>query len=132
MMRPGVGVGVFVKKDNRFLIQKRIGAHGEGTWCLPGGHLEYGETPEQTAARETKEEVNVDIQNAKVVGVTNDFMPDHEKHYITIFVEAEYAGGEARIMEPDKLTEIRWCEMDDLPEPLFIPFKNFVQGNRML
>jgi len=131
MMRPGVGVGVFVKRDGKVLIQKRIGSHGEGTWSLPGGHLEYGETPEQTAIRETKEEVNVDIKNVKVVGITNDFMPDYEKHYITIFVEAEYGGGDPSINEPNKTTDVRWCEIDNLPEPMFIPLKNFISNNRL-
>lgn len=91
-MRPGVGVGVIVKKDNKILLQQRKRSHGTGTWSLPGGHIEYGETPEVTAAREAKEEANVEIRNSKVVGVTNDFMPEEEKHYITIFVEAKYAG----------------------------------------
>ena len=39
--RPKVGLGVFVFKDNKFLIQKRINSHGHNTWCLPGGHLEF-------------------------------------------------------------------------------------------
>jgi len=132
MMRPVVGVGVFVKKDGKVLIQKRISSHGIGTWCLPGGHLEYGETPEQTAAREAKEEVNVDIKNAKIVGITNDFMPDDKRHGVTIFVEAEYAGGEPKINEPHKTTDVRWCEIDKFPEPIFIPVKNFIENNRML
>ena len=131
MMRPSVGVGVFVKKDGKVLIQKRISSHGIGTWCLPGGHLEYGETPEQTATRETKEEVNVDIKNAKIVGITNDFMPDDKRHSITIFVEAEYAGGEAIPREPDKTIDVHWCALDSLPEPMFIPLKNFINNNRM-
>ena len=98
-MRPGVGVGVIVKKDGKVLMQKRMGAHGEGTWSFPGGHLEFGESPEQTAVRETKEEVNVDIKNAKIVGLTNDVHHSENKHYITIFVEAEYAGGDIKPLE---------------------------------
>jgi len=132
MMRPGVGVGVLVKKDGKILIQKRIGAHGAGTWSLPGGHMEYGETPEQTAAREAKEEVNVDIKNSKVVGVTNDFMPNDEKHYITIFVEADYASGEPIPKEPDKIADMMWCALEEIPEPMFIPLKNFIDKKRLL
>ncbi len=132
MNRPGVGVGVFVKKDGKILMQRRIGAHGTGTWCLPGGHLEYSETPEQTAVRETKEEVNVLIKNPHVVGLTNDLHESEGKHYITIFVEAEYAGGEPRINEPNKTTDVRWCSFDDLPQPLFLPLKNFVENKRLL
>lgn len=132
MNRPGVGVGVIVKKDDKILLQKRRGSHGEGTWSLPGGHLEYGETPEQTAAREAKEEVNVDIINAVVVGLTNDINAGENKHYITIFVEADYAGGEPKINEPEKISDMRWCTWDKLPQPLFIPLKNFVEKKRLL
>jgi len=130
-MRPGVGVGVILKKGNNVLLFKRKNVHGEGTWCLPGGHMEYGETPEQTAVRETKEEVNLKICNAKVVGITNDFMPEKEKHYVTIFVEAEFNEGTAKISEPEKMSELGWFAMDSLPEPLFIPFKNFVEDRRL-
>lgn len=63
--RPGVGVGVLVTREGKVLIQRRTNAHGEGTWSLPGGHMEFGESPEQTAAREAKEEVNVDIARAR-------------------------------------------------------------------
>ncbi len=42
--RPKVGLGVLIFKDGKVLLGKRKGAHGEGTWCPPGGHLEFGET----------------------------------------------------------------------------------------
>lgn len=129
-MRPGVGVGVFVMKDGKFLLQKRQGSHGAGSWSLPGGHMEYGETPEQTAAREAKEEFDVEIKNPKVIGVTNDFFPADSKHYITIFVEAEYAGGEPKIMDSSS-AEMGWFSKEALPAPLFIPLKNFFENKRL-
>ncbi len=128
--RPKVGVGIFVKKDGKVLLQLRKGAHGEGTWSLPGGHMEFGESPEQTGAREAKEEVNVDVKNAKVVGVTNDVMG--EKHYVTFFVEADYAGGDVKSNEPDKISEVAWFSLSSLPSPLFVPLKNFVEKKRLL
>lgn len=41
---PRVGIGVFIFKNNKFLMGCRKGAHGEGTWSIPGGHLEFGES----------------------------------------------------------------------------------------
>ncbi len=131
MMRPGVGVGVFVMKDGKFLLQKRQGSHGAGSWSLPGGHMEYGETPEQTAVRETKEEFDVSIKNPKIIGITNDFMPADSKHYITIFVEAEYDAGEPKIMDTSS-AEMGWFSKDGLPSPLFIPLKNFIENKKLL
>jgi len=130
--RPGVGIGVLVKRDGKILLQKRIGAHGTNTWSPPGGHMEYGETPEQTAIRETKEEVNVEINNPRVVGVTNDIHHAESKHYITIFVEADYAGGEPKLNEPDRTADVKWFSLDELPQELFLPFRNFVENRRLL
>ena len=57
--RPKVGFGVFVMKEGKFLIGKRKNAHGEGSWSLPGGHLEFKESWEECAVREVLEEVGV-------------------------------------------------------------------------
>ena len=68
-----VGVGVFVVKNDKFLVQKRIGAHGANTWAPPGGHMEFGETWEQTTVREVHEETGLNVSNVLFVGLTNDF-----------------------------------------------------------
>jgi len=127
MERPKVGVGVIVRKDGKVLLQRRTGSHGAGMWSLPGGHLEFGEQIEDCAARETLEEAGIAIKDIKVVGFTNDIMPDG-KHYITIFVESTHVGGEARINEPSKCTGIGWFSWDSLPQPLFWPLKSFVEN----
>ena len=57
--KPKVGVAVIVVKDNQVLMGKRIGSHGENTWAFPGGHLEFGETPEECATRELFEETGL-------------------------------------------------------------------------
>ncbi len=51
-----VGIGVIVYQDNNVLLGKRKNSHGHGQWALPGGHLEFGETPEQCTIREVKQE----------------------------------------------------------------------------
>jgi 8-oxo-dGTP diphosphatase len=130
-MRPGIGVGVIIKKEGKILLLKRKGAHGAGTWSLPGGHMEYGETPEQTAVREAKEETSLEVSNPKVIGITNDFMPDEGKHYFTIFVEADFLGGTAANAEPDSASDMGWFSKESLPSPLFIPLKNFLDNKRL-
>ena len=54
--RVQVGLGIIVVKDGKVLLGKRKSAHGKGTWCFPGGHLEFSESWEDCAKRETKEE----------------------------------------------------------------------------
>lgn len=118
-----VGIGVIVVKDGKFLLQKRTGSHGEGTWSLPGGHLEFGESFEDTAKREVKEETNLDIQNIQFAAVTNDIFKAENKHYVTVWILSEYSGGELKNMEPHKCTEQGWFTLDTLPEPLFPSWK---------
>jgi 8-oxo-dGTP diphosphatase len=59
------------------------------------------------------------LEIIRVGTVTNDYFPDEEKHYITIWMLSEYAGGEPSIMEPEKCEAQEWYTFDTLPEPLF-------------
>ena len=93
-----VGVGVFILKSTqeshsnpRFLLGERLNAHGAGTYALPGGHLEFGETPEACAAREVEEEtgLKVNVNGVRFLTATNDYMPADSKHYVTVFTVCE-------------------------------------------
>ena len=88
----GVGVGVFVtdpKHPGCILLSRRKSSAGAGTWALPGGHLEFGETFEQCAARETKEETDVDLTNIRVVCVNNAVDLPANYHYVVVFLRGE-------------------------------------------
>lgn len=126
--RPKVGVGVFVVKDNKILMQKRIGAHGVGTWSLPGGHLEFGESVEDCARREVLEELGVEIKNIRLGPYTNDIFETEGKHYITLFVISDYKSGEPRVLEPDRTTDFNWFSWGSLPQPLFLPLDNLIKS----
>ena len=123
-----VGVAVLVVKDGRILVGLRKGSHGANTWGSPGGHLEFGESPEDTARREAMEETGVTLKNVRFAGITNDVLETEQKHYITIWMIADLQDGEARVMEPNKLVEVQWRAFDDLPSPLFLPLQHFVES----
>ena len=127
--RPKVGIGVIIVKEGKILFIKRKSAHGEGSWGLPGGHLEFSETWEQCAARETMEEVGAVIKNIRFGAVTNDVFPIEEKHYITIFMLSDYDSGEVKIMEPNKCEQLEWFDWNSLPQPLFVPVQNVLKLN---
>jgi 8-oxo-dGTP diphosphatase len=124
MNRPKVGIGVFVIKDEKILMGQRINAHGEGTWALPGGHLEYFETFEKCAKREVLEETGLEIFDITFATVTNDMFEKENKHYITIFVKSKNTDGVPKIMEPNKCLKWDWFSWDNLPKPLFLPLEN--------
>ncbi|MEO6110192.1 MAG: NUDIX hydrolase [Candidatus Saccharimonadales bacterium] len=115
-----VGVGVFIFKNGKFLMQQRMGSHGEGTWSLPGGHLDFGESFEQTAIREVAEETGLQIKNIRFGAVTNDLFEKENKHYVTIWMLSDWAEGTETITEPEKCTAQGWFTFDELPEPLFL------------
>ncbi|MGC1176848.1 MAG: NUDIX domain-containing protein, partial [Candidatus Saccharimonadales bacterium] len=99
--RPKIGVGVFVWKDGKFLMGKRLGSHGAQTWSIPGGHLEFGESWEACAKREVLEEAGIVIENVRFLAATNDLFPADKKHYVTIWVECDWKSGEPTLTEPD-------------------------------
>ena len=127
MKRPWVGVGVIVIKGNKVLLGKRKNAHGEGSWCFPGGHLEFNESVEECAVREVREEIGIEIKNLRLGPFTNDVFKKERKHYVTLFVIAEYASGKAKVMEPEKCEKWAWFEWNRLPEPLFLPIQNLLK-----
>lgn len=89
--------------------------------------MEFGESNEQAAVREAKEETGLDIlpENIFLKGVTNDFYPDSLKHYITLHLICYRFQGEPQVMEPEKCATWKWFKKDSLPENLMLPVKNF-------
>ena len=126
-----VGIGVFVFKDGKFLMQKRQESHGEGTWSLPGGHLEFGESFEETARREVKEESNLNIKNVRFGAVTNDLFEEEGKHYVTIWMLSDWDSGQVENREPNKCTAQTWNTFDDLPKPLFLAWTQLLESEFM-
>lgn len=116
--RPKVGVGVMIFKDSKVLMCQRKGSHGEGEYSFPGGHLEYMESFEDCAKRETLEEAGIEIQNIKFQYLANvtHYAP---KHYVHIGLTADWKSGEPKIMEPDKCNGWEWYDINNLPKPLF-------------
>lgn len=121
MKRPVVGVGVLVRKDGKYLLGKRIGQHGKNTWSVTGGHLEFGETFEDCAFRETLEESGVKIKNIKFLTAVNNVFKSEVHHSITIFMTADWQSGQPTTSEPDKIVELGWYDLSNHPEPLFLP-----------
>ena len=118
---PRVGVGVIVMRNGLVLLGERIGAHGAGTWALPGGHLEFGESVEQCARREVWEETGLELQQVSPGPYTNDLFATEGKHYVTLFVVSQSVTGESVLKEPTKCARWDWFRWSELPTPLFQP-----------
>jgi len=114
----GVNV-LIVHEDNRVLLQRR------GTfpykWGLPGGITELGESLEQTAKREVKEETGIDIMELKLLGTTSgedcylEFPNKDKAYFISIgYYTKSYSG----IMKVNNLEtkEVEFFSYGNLPD----------------
>ncbi|MEI8249335.1 MAG: NUDIX domain-containing protein [Candidatus Taylorbacteria bacterium] len=118
---PAVGLGIIlVNKDGYVLVGKRISKHAPG-YSIPGGKLELGETFEQGAIREVKEETNLDIFEPTVIAVTNNLetYKKEGKHFISVILLIKRYSGELKVMEPTKCENWIWVDPHKLPEPHF-------------
>jgi len=124
---PRVGVGIIITRGDEVLLVRRTGTHGADTWSTPGGHLDSSEQLEQCAAREAMEETGVDVGDIRFRAVTNDVFPGG-RHYVTIWMEGEYLGGEPTARALDEVSSVGWFRWKDLPRPLFLPLANLLAG----
>ena len=125
------GVGVMLLNDNKVLLGHRVnkakdtgGIYEPDSWTFPGGKQEYNETVLETAIRETKEETNLDLKELYVYTATDEFQSD--RHYVTIGVISSSYEGELKVMEPDKINEWKWFDLNDLPKNIYTPSKNMI------
>ena len=114
MNQPLIGVGVIILRHNKILLGRRQGSHGAGSWSAPGGHLEFGETPEECARREVLEESGLHLENIRRGPWANVMFQEAQKHYITLFMLEKGAGWQG-------------FAADALPGPLFAPVEILLQ-----
>ncbi|WKZ26560.1 MAG: NUDIX domain-containing protein [Candidatus Paceibacterota bacterium] len=127
--RPKVGVGVMILKENKILLGKRKGSHGEGEYAFPGGHLEYMESFADCARREVNEECGIEIENIHFQYLAN-IIKYAPKHYTHIGLVADWKSGEPKVLEPEKSESWGWYEIDNLPLPIFEMCKLAVQCHK--
>ena len=120
----GVGVGAFIiNEKNQLLLQKRAVPAEKDHWCIPGGRLEMFETLENAVIRETKEETDLDIEVIKMIGVCDHIIKEEGVHWVATSFLCKIKSGVPKIMEPDKASDLRWFDLDKLPEKLTITTK---------
>ena len=125
---PRVGIGcVVVRSDGQLLMVR----NHRGFWSTPGGHLDFGESPAECAARETFEETGVQVSEVEFVAITNDVLPEVDRHYITIWMRANAAELTPVIHDQAEIAAAGWFAPNVLPEPRHRYFENLLAGRSL-
>ncbi|MGC9310859.1 MAG: nucleotide triphosphate diphosphatase NUDT15 [Candidatus Aenigmatarchaeota archaeon] len=134
--KPMVGVGVMLLKGNKVLLGRRhedpkmakSELHGEGTWTMPGGKVEFGEKLRAAAVREVFEETGILLEKAdlEIISVADDI--GYGAHFVTIGFLCRDFEGEAKVMEPDEITKWGWFSLNKIPERIFGPSQEILEA----
>lgn len=116
-----VDIHLILHEKNKILLLKRQNTgYEDGSYHLPAGHMDGGESATEALIRESKEEIGIDIVEADIQLV-------HIMHSLTnnermgFFFEAKKWSGEIKNMEPEKCSELRWFDVNNLPQPM-VPY----------
>lgn len=112
-LEPKIAVGALIACDGGLVMLKRDIDPGRGKWVFPGGFVDRGESLEQAAAREAREEARIEIGDLELLGAYS-----YEGHPVILIAYAArlksgtpVAGDEAQACEIWKLDRIRWDEL---------------------
>lgn len=107
-----------IKKDNRFLLTKRVHLDPEdrklyhGAWQLPGGGMNFGETPEQALHREILEEVGIKIKITKLVPKIYTEVRNYWQGLFIVYI-CELIDDENKIRLNDEASEYGWFTLKE-------------------
>lgn len=94
------GAGAVIPYQSKVLLVQLNYGPAKGQWILPGGMIEHGEHPEQTALREVKEETNLDIAIESLLSVRHRL--DHKNRHNIYWVFL------AKALHQDPQTQLKW------------------------
>lgn len=102
----------YIKRDDSYLMlfrNKKKNDMNEGKWMGVGGHIEKGETPEQAAIREIKEETGLIVESLNYVGVVK-FINDDYDELMHLFTVDSFKG---ELIECNE-GELKWIPIKDI------------------
>ncbi len=112
---PVPAAGVIVARGSEVLLVRRRFEPRAGDWCLPAGFMEYGETPEACAVRETREETGLAVRLVRLFGVYAG-RDDPRTRAVLVLYLAERTGG--RLRPGDDAVEAKWFARARLPRAI--------------
>jgi 8-oxo-dGTP diphosphatase len=127
--RPIVGIGIVVLKGDSVLLVRRGKPPNVGSWTLPGGAQELGETTEQAARRELLEETGLEVGALHFAATVDNIRHDEAGrirfHYTIIDFAARWEAGEP--VAGSDVTEAVWAPVDGLD-----PYQLWSEAHRVI
>jgi len=114
---PTVGVAVILLRNDKILLVERKGSYA-GMWCVPCGHVEWGEDVQFAARREFREETGLDTKICSVFAVHSNFH-DMDKQTVGIWFRAECIGG--KLQAGSDAQQADFFHLNHLPELMAFP-----------
>ena len=119
---PILGVNIAIIQDAKVLLTKRKDFE---VWCLPGGEVDPGESLAQAALREAREEVGLEVQLERLVGIHSRPQWLGCGSHVAVFA-ARVTGGELTI-QPQEVIEARFFGWDELPAAMLLGHQQQIQ-----
>ena len=101
--------GAVIRKDGRYLLVQEKQPKAYGLWNFPAGHVDVGDTFEQTVILEAKEESGYDVKVLRKIGIFQRIPTESVKHAF----EVEIVGGELAFSE-DEILDAQWFTVDQI------------------
>ena len=112
---PIIGVGAIVFDGDRVLLAKRAQDPGKGTWTLPGGAVEIGETLEAAVKREIQEEAAIEMKVCGLVKLVDRIVREGERvryHYVIADFWGYPVSG--RLQAGSDVSDVRYVSLDEV------------------
>ena len=119
--------GVIVDSAGRILIENRSEKElpsADQKWGLPGGKIEFGETPEEAVVREAREETGCEVRIKEMIPLTYTSVwhyPDKEQHTIVFCYFGELVSIVDKEIHDKKINTIKWIFPGDMSNYSFLP-----------
>ncbi|WP_421381111.1 NUDIX hydrolase [Bacillus salacetis] len=106
--------GLIIDKEGRWLVVKKKYGGLKGMWSLPAGFVDEGETLEQAAQREVKEETGLDTNVEGVIGIRSGVIKDKISDNMVLFLLNQEDFAQEPVPCEDEISEVRWMTKEQL------------------
>ena len=114
-------VAAAILNENKILLIKRVKPPYENFWSMPGGKIEFGEHPEQTALREIKEETNLDCEFQGFRGIASEIIHNKEDKVAHFMIYVCKLKPLHTNIQVKKEGDLQWFNVDELEKTKIIP-----------